>query len=99
MSHSREDFGFRISDLTSRKLHSLPESPGRRDTVAEGLVARTARRGQLVRISVPDGRVSRAVAEARSDSGRGGAAATPTSGVTGLNQAPRNRSEAEIPRS
>ncbi len=49
--------------------------------------------------SAPDGRVSRAAAEARSGSGRGGEAAAPTSGVPGPNQAPRNRSEAEIPRS
>ena len=43
--------------------------------------------------------VSRAAVEARSGSARGGEAAAPTSGVTGLNQAPRNRSAAEIPRS
>jgi len=73
--------------------------PCRRGAVAEGLVARAAQRGQLVRVSVPDGRVSRAAVEARSGSDRGGEAATPTSGVTGLNQAPRNRSETEIPRS
>jgi len=77
----------------------LPGVPSRRAGGAEGLVARAARRGQLVRVSVPDGRVSRAAAEVRSGSGRGGEAAAPTSGVTGLNQAPRNRSEAEIPRS
>jgi len=52
-----------------------------------------------VRVSVPDGRVSRAAAEARSGGGRGGEAAAPTSGVTGLNQAPRSRSEAEAERS
>ncbi len=47
---------------------------------------------------VPDCGVSRAVAEVRSNSGGGGEAATPTSGVEGPNQAPRNRSEAEVPR-
>jgi len=71
----------------------------RRAAVAEGLVARAARGGQLVRVSVPDDRVSRAAAEARRNSGGGGAAAAPTLGVTGLNRAPRNRSAAEIPRS
>jgi len=44
-------------------------------------------------------RVSRAAAEARSNSAMGGEAAAPTSGVTGLNQAPRRRSEAEAERS
>ena len=47
------------------------------------------------RLRAPDGRVSRAAAEARSDS----AAATLTSGVTGLNRAPRNRSAAKVSRS
>jgi len=80
-------------------MHPPPGASSRRGAVAEGLVARTARRGQLVRVSVPDGRVSRGAAEAWSDSAMGGAAATPTSGVTGLNQATRNRSEAEVSRS
>ena len=46
-----------------------------------------------------DGRVSRAAAEARSDSAMGGEAATPTSGAEGLNHAPQNRSVAEVSRS
>ena len=46
-----------------------------------------------------DGRVSRAAAEARSNSAMGGVAAAPTSGVENRNRAPRNRSAAEIPRS
>jgi len=80
-------------------LNSPLGAYSRRAAVAEGLVARPARRGQLVHFSVPDDRVSRAAAEARSNSGGGGEAAAPTSGVPGQNQAPRNRSEAEIPRS
>ena len=80
-------------------MHPPPGASSRRGAVAEGLVARTARRGQLVRVSVSDGRVSRGAAEAWSDSAMGGAAATPTLGVTGLNQATRNRSEAEVSRS
>jgi len=71
----------------------------RRAASAEGLVARAARRGQLVRFSVPDDYVSRAVAEARSGSGRGGEAAAPTMGVPETNQAPRSRSEAKAERS
>jgi len=95
------DFEFRISnfEFAVPNLHPLPVASSRRGAVAEGLVARAARRGQLVRVSVPGGGVSRAAAEARSDSGGGGKAATPTSGVTGQDHAPRNRSEAEIPRS
>jgi len=56
---------FRISDLPSPSLNPAPGAPSRRGAVAEGLVARAARRGQLVRVSVPDGRVSRAAAEVR----------------------------------
>ena len=93
------DFGFRIW-ISVPNLHPPPGAPGRRGAVAEGLVARAARRGQLaVALRPPDCGVSRAAAEARSGSAMGGEAATPTSGVEGLNQAPRNRSEAEIPRS
>ena len=55
------------------------------------------RRNATVRL--PDDLVSRAVVEAQSNSGGGGKAAAPTPGVPGQNQAPRNRSEAEIPRS
>jgi len=51
------------------------------------------------RLRVPDGRVSRAAAEAWSDSAMGGAAATPTTDSVGLDKAPRNRSEAEVSRS
>jgi len=51
------------------------------------------------RLRAPDGRVSRAAAEARSGSGGGGEAAAPTSGVTGQDRAPRNRSKAEVSRS
>jgi len=93
------NFEFRISNLPSPSLHPRLEIHGRRGAVAEGLVARAARRGQLVRVSVPDGRVSRAAAEARSDSAMGGEAAAPTSGVTGQDRAPRNRSVAEVSRS
>jgi len=85
--------------VTDTGLHHSTGALSRRGAVAEDLVARAARRGQLVRFSVPDGPVSRAAAEARSDSAMGGGAAAPTSGAEGLNQAPRNRSEAEIPRS
>jgi hypothetical protein len=52
-----------------------------------------------VRVSVPDGRVSRAAAEARSGSAGGGAAAAPTSEFQGLNEALRNLSEAQVSRS
>jgi len=95
------NFGFRISDFgfAAPSLDPPPGTHSRRGAVAEGLVARAARRGQLARVSVPDGRVSRAAAEARSGSGGGGEAAAPTSNVTGQDQAPRNRSAAEIPRS
>ncbi len=43
------NFEFRISNLTSPSLNPPPGSPSRRGAVAEGLVARHARRGQLVR--------------------------------------------------
>jgi len=85
--------------LPSPSLNPTPGSLSRRGDVAEGLVARAARRGQLVRVSVPDGRVSRAAAEARSDSAMGGKAAAPTSEAEGPNKAPRSRSEGEAERS
>jgi len=84
---------------TNRSLNPPPGSHCWRAGGAEGLVARAARRGQLVRVSVPDDRVSRAGVEARSGSGKGGGAAAPTSDADGTNQAPRNWSAAEIPRS
>ena len=93
------NFEFRISNLTPPGSYPEAGDPSRRGAVAEGLVARAARRGQLVRVSAPDGRVSRAAAEARSGSAVGGEAAAPTSGVKGQDHAPRNRSAAEIPRS
>jgi len=92
---------FRISnfEFAAPNLHPSPGAIGRRGAVVEGLVARPARRRQLVRVSVPDDRVSRAAAAAWIGSARGGEAATPTTEAEGPNQAPRNRSEAEIPRS
>ena len=56
-------------------------------------------RSHGARLRAPGGLVSRAAAEAQSGSGRGGEAAAPTSGVEGLNQAPRNRSAVEVSRS
>jgi hypothetical protein len=43
------DFGFRISDLPPPSLNPPPGSLSRRGAVAEGLVARTAKRREMVR--------------------------------------------------
>jgi hypothetical protein len=43
------NFGFRISDLPPPSVNPPPGTHGRRGAVAEGLVARAARRREMVR--------------------------------------------------